>query len=218
MEIHVPGKHPIMTVREAVVHLGIVTIGILIALSFEGARQAVEQRQLAVEARANLRDEVTRNKTALDETLQKVASQQREYRRMHAAILNLMANKPFGDDDVHLQPPLANLSSAAYATAQVTGAFGFMEYEEVRRFTSLYDFQSSYKTTQERFFNLQTSLAGPMLVGGLTKSTAAELAITKGQIQEGLATLIMLQNMGTALSNAYGEELAPDRKRHGTDD
>ena len=36
MEIHAPDK-PILTVTEAVVHLLIVTIGILIALSLEGA-------------------------------------------------------------------------------------------------------------------------------------------------------------------------------------
>ena len=38
MEIHAPHK-PILTVTEALVHLAIVTVGVLIALSLEGARQ-----------------------------------------------------------------------------------------------------------------------------------------------------------------------------------
>jgi hypothetical protein len=46
MEIHAPSK-PILSVREALVHLAIVTVGILIALSFEGVREYVEHRALA---------------------------------------------------------------------------------------------------------------------------------------------------------------------------
>ena len=50
MEIHAP-RHPILTLKEALVHLCIVTIGILIALSFEGALEWVHHRQLVREAR-----------------------------------------------------------------------------------------------------------------------------------------------------------------------
>lgn len=215
MEIHVPSKHPIMTVREALVHLVIVTIGILIALSLEGVRQSIEHRSLAAEARENIHDEITRNKTELDQVLPKVASQQREFRKIHAAIVALLAGKPPGDDDVSLQPPLASLSAAAYGTAQVTGAFGYMEYEDVRRFTSLYDFQASYRAMQERFLSLETVLSGPLLVGGSIRNSAAaaDLSITKRQIEEAVATLILLEQTGKALSGVYGGMLGakPDR-------
>ena len=66
MEIHAPSK-PILSVREALVHLAIVTVGILIALSFEGVREYVEHRELANHARENLFDEIRGNKKALDD-------------------------------------------------------------------------------------------------------------------------------------------------------
>ena len=50
MEIHAPHK-PILTITEALVHLAIVTVGILIALSLEGARQWHEHRNLVAETR-----------------------------------------------------------------------------------------------------------------------------------------------------------------------
>jgi hypothetical protein len=46
MEIHAPHK-PVLTVREAIVHLAIVTVGILIALSLDGVREWREHRALA---------------------------------------------------------------------------------------------------------------------------------------------------------------------------
>jgi uncharacterized protein (DUF3084 family) len=61
MEIHAPHK-PILTVKEAAVHLAIVTAGILIALSLEGLREWREHRSLVNEARANLLSEIRDNR------------------------------------------------------------------------------------------------------------------------------------------------------------
>ena len=60
MEIHAP-HHPVLTFKEAMVHLGIVTVGILIALSFEGALEWSHHRELVREARQNLQNEVRNN-------------------------------------------------------------------------------------------------------------------------------------------------------------
>jgi hypothetical protein len=57
MEIHAPDK-PILTIKEAIVHLAIVTIGILIALSLEGLVEWRHHRELVQEARANIADEI----------------------------------------------------------------------------------------------------------------------------------------------------------------
>jgi hypothetical protein len=43
----------------------------------------------------------------------------------------------------------AGLSAAACQTAEITGAFGYMDYEEVRRFAGLYDLQSKYMSFRD---------------------------------------------------------------------
>lgn len=53
MEIHAPEK-PILTVKEAIAHLAIVTVGILIALSLEGLVEWRHHRALVREARDNI--------------------------------------------------------------------------------------------------------------------------------------------------------------------
>jgi hypothetical protein len=50
MESHAPEK-PILTIKEAAVHLGIVTAGILIALSLEALVEYVHHRTVVRKAR-----------------------------------------------------------------------------------------------------------------------------------------------------------------------
>ena len=64
MEIH-PPHQPILSVKEALVHLGIVTIGILIALSLEGLVEWQNHRHLIAEARHNVADEIRDNNNEL---------------------------------------------------------------------------------------------------------------------------------------------------------
>ena len=56
-----PILHPIRSLKEALVHVGIVTIGIVIALSFEGVLEWFHNRALVAEARENLRNEMVNN-------------------------------------------------------------------------------------------------------------------------------------------------------------
>jgi hypothetical protein len=60
MEIHAP-HHPLKTFREFLVHIVIVTIGILIALWFDGIRERSHERQLVREARENFRLDIDQN-------------------------------------------------------------------------------------------------------------------------------------------------------------
>ena len=64
MEVHTPHE-PVTSLRGLVTHLGLVIIGVLIALSFEGIATWREHRALVRDARANLLNEVRDNRNAL---------------------------------------------------------------------------------------------------------------------------------------------------------
>src|SRR5215831_15423820 len=68
VEIHSPEK-PILTIKEAAVHLLIVTVGILIALSLEGIVEYVHHRTIVREAREIMRQEIESNRSELDKSL-----------------------------------------------------------------------------------------------------------------------------------------------------
>jgi hypothetical protein len=81
VEIHAPHK-PILTVTEALVHLAIVTVGILIALSLEGARQWHEHRSLVSETRESLTREIQANRAELAGYVENATTMQKQL--MHA--------------------------------------------------------------------------------------------------------------------------------------
>src|SRR5438046_217126 len=81
MEIHAPDK-PILTIKETIVHLSIVTAGILIALSLEGALEWQHHRALVREARANIAVEIQDNRKELQKTLDRF---DRMYKHLEAA-------------------------------------------------------------------------------------------------------------------------------------
>ena len=60
MDIHAPDK-PILNFKEFAVHIAVVTVGILIALSLEGVREIIHERHLVAETRVNFHAEVKNN-------------------------------------------------------------------------------------------------------------------------------------------------------------
>ncbi len=60
MEVH-PPHEPVHSWRDALVHIGIMTIGLFIALSLEGMIEYVHHKHLVREARENIRHELEEN-------------------------------------------------------------------------------------------------------------------------------------------------------------
>src|SRR4029078_8288482 len=73
MEIHAP-HGPVKSLREFLVHLAIITIGVLIALSLEGCTEWVHHRSLVREARANIASELRDNKAEIDRLLSNMSN------------------------------------------------------------------------------------------------------------------------------------------------
>ena len=71
MEIHAPHK-PVHSLREMLTHLVLVTLGVLIALSFEGIGSWREHRALLHEARANILSELRDNQKELAHRLSQI--------------------------------------------------------------------------------------------------------------------------------------------------
>jgi hypothetical protein len=65
MEIHPPTK-PVESVKDFLIHLSMITIGILIALGLEQAVEAWHHRELGLQARENIVNELRDNKIEID--------------------------------------------------------------------------------------------------------------------------------------------------------
>jgi len=166
MEFHAP-DHPVMTWRQFFIHIGIVTVGILIALSLESLVEWRHHRALVNEARENIRREIDENRTQLK---QNDVDVQADMTRMAAnlqllATLRTTGHTPEGSG---LQYRLAwsGLSDTAWTTARDTGALGFMKYSEVQCYAGIYTQQQIINTQAMALFQAQVRAVSPVLIGG----------------------------------------------------
>ncbi len=206
MEIHSP-DHPITSWKDTVKHLAIITAGVLIALALEGVVAWVDHRLLVREAVANLNAELRNNRKELDGLFAGIEKERKQLE--HAdEIAVLLAHKPTDHMELALDSNGAELKNAAVTTGQITGAFGFMDYSEVRRYADVYDLQAQFMRLQERdgqdfqaVFSMLRRIAPP------ESPSPALLEEWRGRISATLGGLVIREQVARQLMRRYDEVL-----------
>lgn len=136
MEIHAP-EGPVTNFRELAIHIGIVTIGILIALSLEGIRELIHNRNLVHETRANFRVELETDKAHVEQEVAAVHRISRDLQKLRESVYDL-AKRPGVIAQQLQQNSLRNpgyfLSLQSWHAALSTGALAHMDPDEVLRY------------------------------------------------------------------------------------
>lgn len=118
-----------------------ITAGVLIALLINGLVEWNANRELVAEARATINREIADNKKDLDATLAGIAGDLAKFDAAIQFASEMMATKKTSVNELNFHINLAELSSTSWRTAERTGALGHMDYEEVQRYSKLYDLQ-----------------------------------------------------------------------------
>ena len=201
MEIHAPHR-PIHSFKEMAVQIALITLGVLIALSFEGVASWREHRALVREARANLTNEIRDNMKELANRLQQLPKERENVIHAIDVVEQLTDRKKFekiksGSASVQLGFTTADLQNASHTTAEVTGAFGLMEYEEVKKYTTLYGHQELYVRFQhDAMQTMSRSLATVAIFAEPEKATAREVEDCKAQMHLTLAAMTVEEQLG----------------------
>jgi len=202
MEIHPPEK-PIHTVKDFLLQLMTITIGILIALSLEGVIEWSHHRTLVSEAKENLRQEILDNQRELEKALSGYPNLRKNEEKALQLIEDLRAHRVKG----HREPVtldfsyyLAVPSNANWSTAQAAGAVAFMSYPDVQRLASIYDNQRKFDSFQDR---LAETVAAAVPSDDPDNSTPDELRAWKTRIQASLAHLRTMEGWAQHLNAEY---------------
>jgi hypothetical protein len=137
MDVHKPKAA--RSIREFLIEIGTITVGILIALALEAAVEGLRNHDLVEHARTDLKYELTANRAALQTTVsqEKVAS----------VALDVLAH--YGDDrlagkparlppDVTLGVSFKPMNTAAWESTQATQALVHMPYSEAQALARAY--------------------------------------------------------------------------------
>jgi hypothetical protein len=209
MEIHAPHQ-PVLSLKEFMVHLLVVTAGILIALGLEQSVEAFHHHELAVEARENMLSEIRDNKKELDGNLARLSDAQKERERDMSVVTQLLAHKKLENVTMSVNFNSATLNTASWTTASTIGALSYMDYAEVKRFAEVYKLQALFERLQEdEIKSVQTqfgALSG--LSEGPEKVPENDLREIKQGLQQSDAAIKVMAQIGKALSDEYAKTLA----------
>lgn len=146
MEIHAP-EHPVHTWKDILLHLAIVTVGILIAIVLDSVVEWSHHRELAEEARANIRSEMQVNRDRVQELLKSVQKQQTNDIAVITLLCGVLAHKKLPDNSIDLSWTLKPILDSGWTTAQSVGALSYLPYQEVKRFAEVYQLQGLFVNT-----------------------------------------------------------------------
>jgi hypothetical protein len=199
---------PAASRRYILIELAIVTMGVLIALTLDGAREWMQNRSLVREARATIAQEITENRKELDEVLSGHAARRQRLNEAITLADDVLAGRPSSIRQLQLSLNLANLSEAGLTSAERTGALGSMRYPEVQRYSRLYAGQELFASQQRRSLE-RTAGALTFLRGDPGKASAADLTAFRTMVLGMLGDLTVEEQLGAHLRAAYdrvGEE------------
>jgi len=192
MEVHAPHEK-VHTWRDFFIHVGIMTVGLFIALMLEGLVEYTHHRHIVREARENIHQEIEDNHQSAQKDL---VALQEDIERTKANIKTIHALR---EDPKGFRGSLTStmqfhsLDSAAWNTSRDTGALTYMPYQDVEAYAGLYDSQKIVNDQAIEIFHRQTLAMTPVFMEeDFSKLPPSEI---EGMLHESAATLISLDTL-----------------------
>jgi hypothetical protein len=210
VEIHRPHS-PVQSWRAFAVEIATIVVGVLIALSFEGAREWVHNRSLAREARETIARELTENQKGVNGDLLAMQKRRKDLDTALQFSDDLLASRPLSMHAVNLRFGFADLGTSAWQTADRTGALALMPYAEAQKYAQAYSLQARYQFAQSRTVEHVTT-AMAMLSNGHdpTKAPHADVERFRAQVQLLMGDITLEEQLARQLGERYAETLRKD--------
>lgn len=207
LDVH-PPHEPVHGIRDFLLHLLTITVGLLIALGLEGTVEWRHHVHVRDEADASIVAELRDNAHELDKAMDAVESEQQSLMGALAFLQARAAGKPYNLTGINLGLTLYSGQDASWKTAASTGAVSFMEYSHVKRYAEAYTRQAQFTALQERTLDSYLQLQS-YIVGGFDpdKFSAADADKARIDIHQTLARLLAMQQIGTSLQAEYRSAL-----------
>jgi hypothetical protein len=201
MEVH-PPDHPILTFRQFLVHMGVITLGLLIAIALEQSVEYFHHRHELHVAEHNLQVELEANRKTLATDEKELRESGRQLLTILAALDKLRQHHSAGG--MKAQWVWSDLQSAAWDTSRNTGTTSFMTYAQAQDFADRYDQQTAVNTQASAYIHSIYLVSIRFAAGQKPESlTPAELDQEEQATLNALADLGHLQALCRGLDDEY---------------
>jgi len=183
LDVHAPHE-PIHGVRDFLLHLLTITVGLLIAVGIEGCVELHREHKLANEARMTMREEIGYNSKEMDKAVEDLERQKVALSKnidVLTKILEDPKDKEAQKASLNADFSIVGLRDTAWKTAQTTGALAFMPYPEAERYSEVYGSQQDFLGQQNKILDDEAEFLGVM-----AKTNFGSKDVTAEQASEAL--------------------------------
>lgn len=205
MEATEPARAARRSAGEWLFQFTTITVGVLIALSFDGLLRWNGNRTLVEEARARIALEIADNRRELDAHLASFAERVAKVDNGLKLLAELDAGVEPTIHEVSLGLSFPSLNDAGWQTAERTGAVALMQYSEVQELAELYTLQTLFTRTLEPMFVASNEAGAIMNAPGDPLAVQALRDATRARLIELRAYVELGRQLGQQLSNGYSE-------------
>lgn len=213
LDVH-PPHEKMHGFKDFLLHLLTITVGLLIALGLEGCVEHWKQRELKKDADTKLRQEIRDNASEIATVHKANATEQATLVRIVEFMNARKKNQPYDVGQIRLDFALGDLKSASWKTAAATGALGFMDYDQVQRYATVYQLQDKYLSLQDQTIDEFLQLQSYVIYGfdpekGFEpeKITPADAGSAELDARRTLVRLTAMDQVGSALAKEYDSVL-----------
>jgi len=181
-----------------------ITIGVLIALSFDAVLKWNADRELVDEALATLAREVADNRMELQQHVETFEQRLNKVDAVFTLLRELDAGTEPSLKEIDFTFGFPSLSDAAWQSAERTGALTLLDYTEVQRLAQLYSLQALVTD------NLPPALAALNQAGTLLSAfdeAPASHDTLRARVHEVRAHLALDEQLGRQLLDGYDKYL-----------
>jgi hypothetical protein len=209
MEIH-PPHGAIHSVKDFLIHLLAITIGLLLALTLESTVEWIHHRRLAHEAEANLRTEIADNQREIAQVLQELPGSQKRLETIVSAMRQFEVKRNTPIHNLSYSYVLHTLSVTSWNTTNSTGAISYMEYAKAKQYTEVYGDQQMFLSMQERLVGSFEPLGVlPVMMDRDPKRiTDVQLLEIERAASVALVNVQALENLAKDLNENYAQVLS----------
>jgi hypothetical protein len=199
LDVHAPDTK-IHGFRDFLVHLLTITVGLLIALSLEGCVEWQHHRHLVHDAEAGLRDEIRQNAQSVGLLRQQIKDENKRLDEDLVTLIQARKTPTTPHQELKLMFDMQTFDDVRWKTAQSTGAFAYMPYEDAKIYAYIYDDQSELYAVQQAVVN------DVMNAGALVVTHPPEWQPTPAQI-DAIVDRIGMVRMRLMLLSSFVDDL-----------
>ena len=205
LEVHPPNE-PVHSWRDFLIHLTTITIGLLIALSLEGAVEFWHHRSLVHEAEASMQIEINANARELQNALDDVRKEQDFLKRDIEVMKKVIANpKVPNNEEMRVDFRIRTFADVSWKTAESTGALSYMPYERAQEYAHIYSAQNEIREAEHQAVRDTVLSIAPFLNSkkGDPNPGGEEAVKIVDRLQVLQGQLIFLENLIRRLDGEY---------------